>query len=147
MLSFKQFKTTKSTDFEDILNEFVDFCAEALQLDELPVINAINDGSMGSTFGCYSDGEISINMLNRHPMDVLRTLAHELVHYRQDCDGELHERSGEDGSDHENEANAMAGVLMRQFGRDNKHLFERGAILEGCEIEGEELNEANKWRL
>jgi hypothetical protein len=50
-------------------------------------------------------------------MDILRTLAHELTHYRQ------HERlgkkmpddAGRTGSPYENEANAEAGIIMRHF--------------------------------
>jgi hypothetical protein len=34
------------------------------------------------------------------------------------------ELNGEDGSDTENEANAMAGVIMREFGRENPEIFE-----------------------
>jgi hypothetical protein len=34
------------------------------------------------------------------------------------------ELNGKDGSETENEANAMAGVLMREFGRENPEIFE-----------------------
>jgi Zn-dependent peptidase ImmA (M78 family) len=54
--------------------------------------------------------------------DILRTLAHELVHHMQNLNGD--ELNGEDGSDTENEANAMAGVIMREFGRENPEIFE-----------------------
>lgn len=130
MLSFKQFKNTKSSDFQHLLEHFVEYCADQLGLDELPKITIVKDGSIGTAFGCYCEGEIKLNILNRHPMDVLRTTAHEMVHYRQDLHDELHERSGETGSDHENEANSMAGVLMRNFGKENPDLFSFGAILE-----------------
>ncbi len=39
-----------------------------------------------------------------HPIDVLRTLAHELVHHKQREDGQ--ELNGEDGSNTENEGEA-----------------------------------------
>ena len=67
------------------------------------------------TFGTYnpSTNEIVIVKGVRHPVDVLRTLAHELVHHKQREDGK--ELNGEDGSDVENEANAKAGELMRKF--------------------------------
>jgi hypothetical protein len=54
--------------------------------------------------------------------DILRTLAHELVHHHQKLNGD--ELDGEDGSDTENEANARAGVIMRKFGRENPEIFE-----------------------
>jgi Zn-dependent peptidase ImmA (M78 family) len=46
-------------------------------------------------------------------MDIYRTLAHELVHYKQKEDGK--EMNGNDGSEIENEANATAAVLLRQY--------------------------------
>ena len=54
-------------------------------------------------------------------MDVLRTLAHELVHWKQCQMGE--ELDGADGSDAENQANAVAGIIMRRFGKSYPHLF------------------------
>ena len=145
MLSFKQFKNTKSTDFQHLLEHFVEYCADQLGLDELPKITIVKDGSIGTAFGCYCEGEIKLNILNRHPMDVLRTTAHEMVHYRQDIDDELHERSGETGSDHENEANSMAGVLMRNFGKENPDLFSFGAILESLNEYKIDDNNGGGW--
>jgi Zn-dependent peptidase ImmA (M78 family) len=43
----------------------------------------------------------------------LRTLAHELVHLAQANFKELTPEDGVTGSDVENEANALAGILMR----------------------------------
>jgi hypothetical protein len=67
------------------------------------------------TFGTYnpSTDEIVVVKNKRHPVDVLRTLAHELVHHKQREAGQ--ELNGEDGSATENEANAKAGELMRKF--------------------------------
>lgn len=55
---------------------------------------------------------------NRNPIDVLRTFAHELVHIKQEQDGKLHKGSGQTGSDEENEANALAGILLRNFSQE-----------------------------
>ena len=59
---------------------------------------------------------------DRHQMDVMRTVAHELVHYKQDktLGREL---DGRDGSVDENEANSLAGVLLRRWGQKNPTLF------------------------
>jgi hypothetical protein len=56
--------------------------------------------------------------------DILRTLGHELVHRKQDEDGRIDMNSGETGSKIENEANAKAGVLLREFGQQNKQIYE-----------------------
>ena len=42
----------------------------------------------------------------------------------QNGKNELDQKSGEDGSPMENEANAMAGIIMREFGRENPEIFE-----------------------
>ena len=49
--------------------------------------------------------------------DILRSLGHELMHFKQKLRGELHEDSGKDGSPHENEANTFSGIMIRKFGR------------------------------
>ena len=59
----------------------------------------------------------------RHPIDVLRTLAHELTHYKQDCDGKLEPGAGETGTEQENEANATAGIVMRDFANNQPEYF------------------------
>ena len=49
-----------------------------------------SQNALGKT-GFYrpDDKSISIFITNRHPKDILRSVAHELVHYQQDCDGRL----------------------------------------------------------
>jgi hypothetical protein len=63
-------------------------------------------------------------------MDVLRTLAHELVHQRQHETMTMPDNAGEDGSEWENQANATAGVLMRRYGKTHPELFVAGALHE-----------------
>jgi hypothetical protein len=53
----------------------------------------------------------------------LRTLAHELIHYKQDSQGRIKPDSGETGSPEENEANAGAGIIMRDFDQANPELL------------------------
>ena len=51
-------------------------------------------------------------------MDILRTLAHELVHYKQKTLGKIKHDSGETGSPEENQANTIAGIIMRHFNKE-----------------------------
>jgi hypothetical protein len=64
-----------------------------------------------------SEKKIIAVVNNRNMADILRTVAHEMVHHMQNLDGRLNPKSGEDGSPDENEANSLAGVIMREFGR------------------------------
>ena len=105
---------TESQDFDAIARKFLPFAQKYLQLDQLPDIEFLEEPLAG-TFGRYGDGSIKVCVGGRHPIDALRTLAHELTHYKQDSQGRIHDESGETGSDEENEANAEAGVMMRHF--------------------------------
>jgi hypothetical protein len=78
-----------------------------------------------TTFGQYVPDEKCIYLVtgNRHPVDVLRTLAHELTHYKQDLSDNLPAGAGETGTDQENKANANAGIIMRDFAQENPDQF------------------------
>ena len=113
---------------EKIISEFLKFVKNFLELDELPKINLIKDSDYSikyRSFGGYSPSEKSINVMmsNRHIQDLLRTLAHETVHYKQDINNELNDESGNDGSPQENEANATAAVILRKWGKLHPELF------------------------
>ena len=118
---------------DEIVRDFVDFAGDRLGLERAPKIKLIRDPKQAAerkSFGGYMPGGgIEINIGNRHIMDVLRTLAHEMVHHKQDINGELNDRSGEDGSPQENEANAKAAVIMRLWAKMNPELFQRASIL------------------
>lgn len=109
-----------------LIDRFVDYTCDKLNVDK-PKVFIINSPSYSQehkSFGGYypQEQEIKIVVHNRNMADILRTLAHELVHHMQNLNGD--ELNGEDGSDTENEANAMAGVIMREFGRENPEIFE-----------------------
>lgn len=91
-------------------------CKKELEISELPEIILVDDDSIGGTsFGQFDGKTIKVVAKNRHPMDIMRTLAHEIVHHKQMQDGE--KMDGKDGSSTENDANAIAGVILRKFGR------------------------------
>ena len=76
------------------VNDFMGHAKEHLGLQELPKVELVNNKRVAqenASFGGYYPGEktIRVNIAGRHPVDVLRTLAHEMVHYRQDMNGEL----------------------------------------------------------
>ena len=133
-----------------IIKAFVDFACDRIGLERPPKIKLIRDPKLASSrrsFGGYMPGAgIEITIGNRHIMDVLRTLAHEMVHHKQDVDGRLHDESGKDGSEHENEANAKAAVVMRLWGKMNPELFQRAALLAEGQIKqySHSVDEARK---
>lgn len=113
---------TESTDtgnFLEMLKKFLPIAVKELQLQSFPKMKPVTGNASGEhpSFGGYIPDEnaIEFSIDNRHPIDILRTLAHELVHCKQREDNRLKHDSGETGSDEENEANARAGVIMRNF--------------------------------
>ncbi len=108
---------------EGMLDNFFEMCKEELELDELPPIELVSDQPTveGSSFGVFTDEGLKVVTMNRHPMDVFRTLAHELTHWKQRLIGLP--MDGSDGSDTENQANATAGIIMRKFGKAYPECF------------------------
>lgn len=122
-------------DTFSILLEFIRFAADHLELDKLPKFDFEfnNERSVEhSSFGGYAPSEkhITITVKNRHIMDVCRTLAHELVHFKQDLDNQLEDpEAGATGSPQENEANAQAAIIMRNWGKKHPKLFTKESIM------------------
>ena len=109
-----------------LMKKFVEYACRELNINE-PQIHIINSPTYSQehkSFGGYipSEQKILVVVHNRNMADILRTLAHELVHHMQNLKGD--ELNGDDGSEIENEANAQAGIIMRKFGRENPEIFE-----------------------
>jgi hypothetical protein len=112
----------------EIIQDFVQFCAGQLQLQGKIKLKLRRDPQwpvVNHTFGRYDNiaGTLEVSVGQRHIMDVLRTIAHELTHQRQHETTDMPDNAGDDGSEFENEANALAGVLMRQYGKGHPELF------------------------
>ena len=105
------------------VKRFAPWVAEQLGI-ELPKIILL-DKPQQTTFGQYVPDEKIIYLVTggRHPVDVLRTLAHELTHYKQDSEDNLPPGAGNTGTEQENEANANAGIMMRDFADANPEYF------------------------
>ncbi|CAB4128090.1 hypothetical protein UFOVP112_4 [uncultured Caudovirales phage] len=119
----KIFEIMHETHENDFIKSFLPIAKEHLGLTSLPYIKVVNSvpGADGTTFGRYEPETDTIWLVtrDRHPKDALRTLGHELVHYQQAVEDRLNINSGETGSNEENEANALAGVLMRFYNEQN----------------------------
>jgi hypothetical protein len=99
-----------------MINYLLQLCKKEIGFSQLPPIKFINEPHVPNTtsFGVFDGKSIQVVILNRHPIDISRTLAHELVHWHQQISGE--ELDGTTGSNTENDANAIAGVILRKFG-------------------------------
>jgi len=109
-------------EMEDMIEKFLPLAAKELAIEKLPHVilqKELTPHDGQATFGRFVDKEerIYLGIANRHPVDILRTLAHELVHFKQFLNGEMYHGAGDTGSPIENEANAVAGVIMRHFNK------------------------------
>ena len=120
--------------FKPMMDGFVKYVSDDLGIKNIPSIRFKDVNDDFASFGGYnpSDKSIVIDTKNRHPMDIFRTLAHELIHAKQDEDGKIKDvsKEGETGSEVENEANSRAGIYMRNFGRSNPDMFKHTALVE-----------------
>jgi len=112
------------------ISEFIKYTIKNLGLQNPPsnlTLSYNNDEAKERrSFGYFDPNtkKIWVYVRNRNMADILRTLAHELVHRKQEEDGRLDINSGETGSPIENEANAKAGILLRDFGKINNNIYE-----------------------
>jgi hypothetical protein len=115
---------------KQLLKQFIGFAINELGIQKPPTsLTLSRDNDMAKemhSFGSFdpNNDKIWLYVKNRNMADLLRTLAHELVHRKQAEDGRIDMNSGNTGSDIENEANAQAGVLLRKFGKQNEEIYQ-----------------------
>ncbi len=118
--------TKTDLDVHDV-TDFVNFAKKFLGIDDdIKVALAYERTPDLTTTAYYNlDGFIKIYVKDRAIMDVLRSICHELVHHKQNLDGRLKNsvEDGADGSDIENEANAVAGKVIRIYGKLHPELY------------------------
>ena len=123
----------------EIFAKFLPLAVKTLNLKSLPDFNFVDhlDHDEQPTFGMYvnEENKLYVALANRHPNDILRTIAHELTHYKQDTEHKLNADSGTTGSPEENEANAMAGIIMRHFNKMYPEYLQVKPIVEDLEQE------------
>lgn len=135
--------------FGPMLDSFTKFASEKLGLKSMPKMELSKD-ELETSFGGYNPATKSIVVVskNRHPMDIFRTVAHELVHHKQNEEGRIGKdisQEGSTGSDIENEANSEAGKIMRWFAKANPETFKSGYVIESVDLT-EGLNDPAKMK-
>jgi hypothetical protein len=109
-----------------LLDKFVDLTVKELNIKNNVRIDYTEDKSKVDTTAVYryEDGEnadienaeVTVYTKERALQDVMRSVAHELVHHHQNEDGELKGKIQNVGGKIEDEANAKAGELLKMFG-------------------------------
>ena len=107
-------------------DKFITYCKRFLDLKDIPEIIYNNTSKFEKehkSFGLYDQlkDQIIVSTHKRNVGDIMRTIAHELVHYQQKT---LHRKGKSSaGSKHENEANAVAGEIVRKYRQKHPEIF------------------------
>lgn len=121
-------KLTPEIVNESVVDDFISFGKELLSLDDDFRVNLTNNGDDIETLANYDmeSGEINVLTKDRAVPDIIRSIAHEMVHHKQNNRGDLRgtPEEGEDGSPWEDEANAKAGEIVRIFGRQYPEIYD-----------------------
>lgn len=112
----------------DILVNFIKFACNELKITSLPKFKIVNtpiSNNISNSFASYQPNSkiVSIYVKHRHILDILRSLCHELVHYKQELENRLNADSGKTGSKEEDEANSLAGKIMRIWCKMHPEMF------------------------
>ena len=116
-------------DKKEKLNSFVKFVKEQLELRDVPTISIQNHRNGLKTTANYDytkeNKVVKVCMKNRALVDVMRSIAHELVHHKQWEDGRLNGPKPPDiGGEIEDEANAKAGQFIKMFAKQDETIYD-----------------------
>lgn len=110
------------------LNEFVKFVKEQLKLKTVPTISIQNHRNGLKTTANYDYTKenkiVKVCMKNRALVDVMRSIAHELVHHKQFEQGRLEVKPPDIGGEIEDEANAKAGQFIKMFSKIDETIYD-----------------------
>jgi len=121
--NLRVFKGTSCPDLDKqtlaLLVKFLKYAISELKLQDVEVKIRLLGKSPNEpiTTGCCSPQNKTISTIcdGRHMIDYCRTIAHELTHMKQDVDNRINGNEQEIGGEIENEANVIAGIVMKKF--------------------------------
>ena len=121
------------SDFTEILKKFLPIAKKIVKIDKMPniILKSKITHEDQPTMGRFhsADYTLELAIANRQPVDILRTLAHELVHAKQIASGVQVDPTT--GSKEENEANVGAGIVMRHFNKMYPEYLSYQPVAEG----------------
>ena len=97
---------------------FIKFVASELRITNPYKVVLSNDRGKFKTTAYYNPetGELAVYKKGRALIDIMRSAAHELVHHQQNQKKQLTKNIKDIGGPIEDEANAVAGQLIKKFG-------------------------------
>lgn len=107
---------------KDVVKEFGAFVTKKLSITKPYKIHLLRNRGELKTYADYNPntGDIRVYVVNRSTADVLRSIGHELVHHQQLQNGKLPPPGTpipDIGGEIEDEANSVAGQMIKEFGQ------------------------------
>jgi hypothetical protein len=110
------------------LVDFVKFVKKELGIKSIPTITIQNGRGELKTTANYDYTKpnkiIKVNAHNRALVDVMRSLAHEMVHHKQYEQGRLEIKPPDIGGEIEDEANAKAGQFIKMYSKLDSSIYD-----------------------
>jgi hypothetical protein len=133
LMNINEGETSFPSDEKQHLERFVDFVKKELNIenDVNIIYQTDKDGIKTTAVYKYQDGgdeefeqsEVRVYTKERALQDIMRSVAHELVHHQQNERGELEGKISNVGGPIEDEANAVAGELLKKYGIDHPEIY------------------------
>lgn len=111
------------------VSKFVDWASQQLHIESPPKIELSFDtatAQKGRHTGRHEEGsdKVWVYVNNRNLVDILRTVFHELVHWRQSELSMIEAGDSYPGSAIESMADMLAGKYIKIYGKQNPHIFQ-----------------------
>ena len=113
-------KLSKYTIFK-----FIKFVNDELTLNKpfkVKLVKQRDDDLRTYAYYNQTNGDVKVYCKDRGLADVLRSIAHELIHHQQNETVKLEIPAQDVGGEIEDEANSVAGQLVKKFGYANPKL-------------------------
>ena len=107
------------------IEKFVQWVCDKLMIGTMPIITYSNDKEDDQHYTGHYDTETNrmwIYTGNRNLIDILRTVAHELSHHKQNLDGDLSD--GADIVNSETQADMAAGMMIKIWVRKHPEIIQ-----------------------
>jgi len=129
-------KTIFPSEDKKVIDDFIGFVKKELNIKNPVDIEFRDDKGENQEIKTtavykYSDkdpesdiADIKVHAGDRYLIDIMRSVAHELVHHQQNEKGELKGKISNVGGPIEDEANSVAGELIKKYGLNNPDIYD-----------------------
>ena len=140
LMNINEGKTIFPSEDKKVLDDFINFTKKELNIKydvdiEFRDDDGENDEIKTTAVYQYSDkdpesdiADIKVHAGDRYLIDIMRSVAHELVHHQQNENGKLKGKISNVGGPIEDEANAVAGELLKKYGTQHPEIYDEEEV-------------------